>query len=164
MPVKKPSSSVLSGKCLSINFTQSQFTKILPAFWKFLNWFESSLVETLLFGLPSIGKAGTMITSTVLFKMHFSKMAVKLFWGWISNAALGSWCLQMAQNPWGPSGNRPSGGPWWCCWLLRGIQPGAFLCPGLCFFAIWVERGVDFCLLNSIPSEHLKVILPPLPE
>ena len=38
--------------------------------------------------------------------------------------------------------------------------------PGLClFFAIWVEHGVGFCLLNFIPFEHLRVFLPlPLPE
>ena len=33
------------------------------------------------------------------------------------------------------------------------------------FFAIWVEHGVVFCLLNFIPFEHLRVFVPlPLPE
>ena len=40
-----------------------------------------------------------------------------------------------------------------------------FVSRPLPFFAIWVEHGVGFCLLNFIPFEHLSMFLPlPLPE
>ena len=69
--------------------------------------------------------------------------------------------------PQGPPGNWPAVGHWWQCWLLyMGSRPMAEFCVRpVPFFAIWVEHGVVFCLLNFIPFEHLRVFVPlPLPE
>lgn len=43
--------------------------------------------------------------------------------------------------PKSPSGNGPPDGP---SWLLCVCVLPVALCPGLCFFAIWVEHGMGF--------------------
>lgn len=65
-------------------------------------------------------------------------MAVKLFWSWIRNVALGNWCLQMAQNPQEPPQEighlmAPGGDAGCSVWDLA---PWLSFCLGLCFFAI----------------------------
>ena len=143
MPLKTIISVLSDGRsCLNFhpNSVHQNITSILrgPSFTDL----KPVLFRACCFGLPSPGK-GVTIISTVLFKTHFvPKWQLSYFGAGLEMLLWEVGVLNGLRTPKGPSGNGPSDGPSgcsvWdpCLWLS--------LCPGLCFFAIWVEHGMGF--------------------
>lgn len=145
------------------NSVHENITSFLKVPW--LIWKQSCLSLTV---CPAFHwKRGRYNYHSPFSKCIFPKWQLSYFGAGLEISPWEADVFKWPRIPQGPSGNWPSDGPWWWRWLLCvGSSPWPSLCPGLSFFAIWVEPGVGFCLLNFIPLKHLRGILffPLLPE